>query len=228
MKNLALALALIFAVSLSPAQQRQRGNQNRQDRMGQAIGSMVEKATEDLAKASDPLEIIYRKDVQRDLKLDLGQRNKLDNLHAQQLRDIAAATARNRRNPKVLEEPQEKARKQTQEKIDELLTEAQKARLHQISLQLQGSSSLLMDDVQKKLGVTAAQKTQFEQIQEERDSKMVELRGQVATRQLRINELSGAIKKLNEQMNVSLEALLSDEQKATLKAMFGEKFKPDL
>lgn len=227
MRRIILA-ALLIAVSVTPIFAQNQRQRNGQQRSEQMAGTLVQNAMETLAQQSDPLEIIYRKDVQRDLKLDLGQRNKLDNLHSQQLKDISAAQARNRRNRTALEEPQEKARQQTQEKIDELLTQAQKDRLQQVSWQLMGNTTLFMDEIQKKLGVTSDQKQQLTQIQADRDQKVAQLQSEIASRQVRPNEVVSELKKINGATSETIAAVLSDDQKSALQKLYGENFKADI
>jgi type II secretory pathway pseudopilin PulG len=70
-----LMVAIAGVAACAFAQPQQQGRQNR---MQQMSGMMLQQALDNQAAQSDPLQLIYRKDVQRDLGLDLGQRNKLD------------------------------------------------------------------------------------------------------------------------------------------------------
>ncbi len=224
---LLVGIAATMLVATAPAQGRNRG-QNAQDRIQQRAGSVVQNALELQAKQFDPLELIYRQDVQKDLKLDLGQRNKLDNLHDQQVREIAEAVRQNRRNRNgALAEPQEKARAETQAKIDELLTPEQKARLKQISLQLMGNRALFMSDVQAKVEITEPQKAQLTAIEAQQSAKINQLQTQVARRQVRSDDLPAMLDTINKETDDSIAAVLSDAQKKSLQSLFGEKFKAD-
>jgi hypothetical protein len=213
--------------SSAGAQQTARTQQRQQqqtDRAQQMNANQVQVAVEQMAAQSDPLQLIYRKDVQRDLKLELGQRNKLDNFHDRQLADLRQARIQNRRNNAPLIEMEEKQRKDTQDKIDELLTDAQKARLKQIALQLQGESAVLMAAVQKELAVTPDQVQQFASLQAARDAKISALQNSDQMPR-RGQNMADQVKQIQKELNEGIAAVLTEEQAQKLKKLFGDPFK---
>ena len=231
MKTLLISLALAFTLgcltSSAGAQQTARTQQRQQqqtDRAQQMNANQVQVAVEQMAAQSDPLQLIYRKDVQRDLKLELGQRNKLDNFHDRQLADLRQARIQNRRNNAPLIEMEEKQRKDTQDKIDELLTDAQKARLKQIALQLQGESAVLMAAVQKELAVTPDQVQQFASLQAARDAKISALQNSDQMPR-RGQNMADQVKQIQKELNEGIAAVLTEEQAQKLKKLFGDPFK---
>lgn len=213
---------------VAPAQQttrNQQRQQQQQDRAQQMSANLVQSAVEELAAQSDPLQLIYRKDVQRYLKLELGQRNKLDNFHDKQLAELRQVRMQSRRNNGPVAEMEEKQRKDTQAKIDELLTDDQKARLKHLALQLQGESAVFLADIQKELSVTSDQLQQFNQIQANRNAKIAELQARGGFQPRRQQDVLDQVKQIQKEMNQGIAAVLTEDQTEKLKKLFGEPFK---
>jgi hypothetical protein len=230
MKRFLLPLAasvLIGAlIPIAVAQPAQR-QQNQQDRMQQMASTLVQNAVEAMAAQSDPLQLIYRKDVQRDLKLELAVRNRFANLHDKQQNELNLARRQNRRNPANLVEAEEKQRQETQAKIDELLTESQKKRLSEIALQLQGESSVLQSGVQKAIEASPDQVQQFQEKLAERDAKIARLQLELQTRATQPNQVQIRVQEIQKELHEALAGLLTEQQNAKLKELFGAPFKAD-
>lgn len=218
----AMAIAMCVASGLSFGQRQP----NQQNQRQQQRASMAMQAALDALKAqSDPLQLIYRKDVQHDLGLDLGQRNKFDNLHDHQIRDLQQARMQNRRNPAAVTDLQKKQRQETQDKIDELLTAAQKARLNEIVLQLQGNIVVLGPAIQKALDITDEQKQSLAQIKDQREAQIQQLQASLASGESVIQDIPTQLDQIKAQTDSAITEVLTSEQSAALKKMFGKPFK---
>lgn len=218
---MAIAMCVASGLSFGQRQPNQRQNQRQQQRASMAMQSAL-----DAIKAqSDPLQLIYRKDVQHDLGLDLGQRNKFDNLHDHQARDLQQTRVQNRRNPTAVTDLQKKQREETQGKIDELLTAAQKARLNEIVLQLQGNIVVLDPAMQKTLDITEEQKQSLAQIKEQRDSQIQQLQASVASGESVIQDIPTQLDQIKSQTDAAITEVLTGDQSEALKKLFGKPFK---
>jgi hypothetical protein len=218
----AMVLALSVSAGLAFAQQPTGRQNNRQQ---QRVGALVQSALDSIAAQSDPLQLIFRKDVQHDLAMDLGQRNKLDNLHDRQQGDLQQVRMMNRRNPTPVTELQAKQSKETQGKIDELLTAVQNDRLKQIALQLQGNAAILTPDLQKQLGMTNEQIQQAKAAKQLRDSQLLQLQSDAAQGSIVGQDLVAQVQQLQSDMNGALGEVLTAEQADHLKTLLGKPFK---
>jgi hypothetical protein len=208
-------------------QQQQQGTQN--DRSTQMAATVVQTIVDALAAQSDPLKLIFRKDVQHDLGLELGPRNKLDHLHDRQVGEIQQLRIQQRQNrgrgENTLPQLEEAQRKETQAKIDELLTKDQKKRLDQIAVQLQGPAALLASDVQKQLEITEEQRLRISQIRVDRDQKIKELQEGIAQRTIRIQDLQLRLDQIQKESAAALKEMLTEDQQEKLQKLFGKPFK---
>jgi hypothetical protein len=228
MRLLGIAVAALMTLTLAFGQAnagpQQGGRQN--NRMQQMGATMVQSAIDAIAAQSDPLQLIYRKDVQHDLEMDLGQRNKTDNFHDTQLRELQQARMMARRNPSAVNDLVAKQRRDTQAKIDELLTDKQKARLKQLSLQLQGNSAIQTAEVQKALAITPEQIQHIAQIKSTRDTNIKELQANVQSGEVRPQEITTMVKQIYSDADSAFGEVLTPEQAGELKKLFGPTFKP--
>lgn len=191
--------------------------------MGTAV---LQNALDGLTAQADPLQLIYRKDVQRDLGLDLGQRNKLDNFHDEQAAAVRQARMSNPRNPAAVSDLLGKQRGDTQKKIDELLTAPQKDRLKQIGLQLQGNAAILNPEIQKQLDLSGDQLDRIRQIQSQREARIAELQANVSQGSVLPQDISILVPQIQTETDASYAAVLSPEQVEQLKKLLGRPFKP--
>ena len=186
----------------------------------------MQNALQAMEAQSDPLLLVFRKDVQLDLGMDLGQRNKFDNLHDRQVRELLQTRQQNRRNPGAVADFQAKQKRETQDKIDTLLTKEQRDRLNQIVLQLKGGATLLSPDVQKQLQLTGEQTQRIKQIQDERDTKVKQLQESIAQGAIRPQEIQTQMDQIQKETGVALNDVLTPEQQEQLQKLLGRPFKP--
>lgn len=216
-----IALVAAFALTATGLAQPQRQN----NRMQQMAGAMVQSMLDAQTTQANPLVLIYRKDVQRDMGLDLGQRNKFDNLNDRQTREMQQTQIQNRRNPSAVSALRSEQAKQTQDKIDELLTKEQKARLNQISMQVRGNVVLLEPDMQTRLQITDEQKLQLSEIRGQRDQRIEQLRASAQTGGVGPQELRTEFQQIQTDIDKALFDVLTDDQADAYKKIVGKPFK---
>jgi len=222
MKLLRLAFAVGITVALVSAALGQPSQRQGRQRGGGFIQSMI-----DAAEAPpDPTVLVYRKDVQHDLKMDLGQRNKFDNLHDEQQSEYQAVQMQNRRNPTAVADEIARLKEQTRSKIDSLLTSQQKDRLAQVVLQLRGNSILFDTEYQKKLGLTDEQRAQVMGAKARQDQQIAELQAG-GFRRTDQQEIAVQLQQIASDTNSALGEILTESQKSQLKKLQGPVFKPD-
>lgn len=223
---LRIAFASLLAFSFTSAfAQRRQGNQGNQNRQQQRAGTLTQSVLDAMAAQSDPLQLIFRKDVQHDLQCDLGQRNKFDNLHDRQVAEVRALL-QSPRGRTALADFQAKQRKETQDKMDELLTPGQKTRLKQIVMQMQGGTVLLTPEIQKQLGLTDEQTQRIKQVQYQRDTQVKQAQDSVANGEIRIQDLNLQLDRIQKETSTALKDVLSPEQLDAYEKLLGKPFKP--
>lgn len=176
----------------------------------------------------DSVALLRIEKVQEELKLDLEQ--------GQKIQDISAAAREAQRSAfegfrDLSDDEREKARdemskqrEQTEDQIQAVLTDDQRARLKQISLQLRGANALLDEKVAEEVGLGAGQKEELQAAQEENMTAMRE--AMEAAR----GEGGGGFEGMREKMaelrtkaDAKLLAVLTDDQAKKFEEMKGDK-----
>ena len=223
--RLVIALSLALAAcagSANPALQRGQRGQGRQNRMA---GMALQSALSALQEQSDPLQLVFRKDVQHDMQMDLGQRNKFDNLHDKQANELQQARLNNRRNPAAVNAVVASQKKETKAKVDELLTDKQKQRLNQIAMQLQGNAAIVLPAVQKQLNLTDEQKQRVNEIRAQREQQIAQLQAQVAQGSTVPQDVTVLLQQIQSDNNAAYGEVLTPEQQDQFKKLQGPAFK---
>ncbi|HVT11843.1 MAG TPA: hypothetical protein VHE55_06225 [Fimbriimonadaceae bacterium] len=131
----------------------------------------------------------------------------------------------NRRNPSAVTELQKKQAQDTKDKIKELLTDDQKARLNQIVMQIKGNAVVFEPEMQKKLEITDEQKQSLAQIKDQRETQIRELQASVASGESLIQDIGTQLDQIKQQTDSSIADVLTPEQNDALKKLFGKPFK---
>ncbi len=207
-----------FALA-QPTTPRQNGRQQ------QRAAALIQGILDGAASQSDPTQLVFRKDVQHDLLLELAQRGTFDRLHDRQQADLQQARMQNRRNPVAVSDLQAQQKKETQAKIDELLTSRQKARLAEIAWQVQGNQALFATDLQKKLNLSDEQKTRITQIKAQRDQQIAEMQANASQGTVVFQEVSAQFEQVQSDTNGALSEVLTPEQSDQFKKLLGPPFK---
>lgn len=148
-------------------------------------------------------------ELQKELKVTAAQKASIDKI----VKEMQAV-------------PRDKMNREAAQKymtrINNVLSATQKARLKQIELQMQGGSALLSPEVQKSLGITAAQKTKLTSL---RDASQKDMRAKMeAARKANKPMDPTAMQKLRKAQDAKYLAVLSASQKAKWNTMIGKPF----
>ncbi len=213
---LAMAVVALVAVSAQAQDQPQRKGAGGRGMMGMGGG---------MAGAA----LLTNESVQKELKLDAGQIEKVKKIAADQgakareqlqgLRDLSPEQRREK-----LESFQQTARRETFQALREgdTLKPEQARRFMQIDLQVRGVSALNSPFIAQRLNLTDDQKAKIKAIVDEQPAKMREIfQGASSDR-------AGAMEKitaLRKEANDKALAVLTAEQKDNYKKMLGEPFK---
>lgn len=123
-------------------------------------------------------------------------------------------------------EAMQKAMKEYDAKVKEILNDEQETRLFQVGLWINGYNSIAREDVQKKLNMTAAQKQKVATLQEQQQAAMQNLFARMRNGEVTREEMGGVMEKNQKTMETELEKVLTAEQKGTFNTLRGEKFTP--
>jgi hypothetical protein len=148
-------------------------------------------------------------ELQKELKITAAQKASLDKIMKEM-----QATPRDKMNRETMQK--------FQTRITGVLSQWQKGRLKEIELQARGGSALLDPEVQKQLGITAAQKTKLTSI---REASQKEMRTKFeAARKAEKPMDPTAMQNLRQAQDAKYMAVLSATQKAKWKTMTGKPF----
>jgi len=148
-------------------------------------------------------------ELQKELKVTAAQKASIDKIMKEM-----QAVPRDKMNREVAEK--------YMTRINNVLSATQKARLKQIELQMRGGSALFGPEVQKSLGITAAQKTKLTAI---REASQKDMRAKMeAARKANKPFDPTAMQNLRKAQDAKYLAVLSATQKAKWKTMIGKPF----
>lgn len=181
--------------------------------------------------------LLMREDVQKDLKITAAQKSKLQAIQSDVRKQMESAM-QNMRDANQAE--RDKAQKKVEgilkgadTKVMALLTATQKTRLNEVAIQLAGNAAILDPEVQKKLGMTAAQITKVKNLQTSHQQAMQKLfqqgggrsgqNGQGQNQQNR-EQMREKMQAAQKKFTDGLAAVLTAAQKTKLKQLGGKKF----
>lgn len=223
------ALVALFAMPLTASAQGGGGGGQRgaggRGGFGQRGGMMM--------GGQSNLQLVNRADVQKDLKITADQKTALDKLQADQQAAMQKRMEDMRngggggfdRNAMMAEF--EKIQKEQNDAIDKILTDDQKTRLKQISLQMRGARALTDKDIQKELGLDKDQVRKIEDLQTSQQSANQEVFQKVQSGEIDRSEIQSIMEKNNKILDEALLKVLTSDQSAKFKTMQGPEFKRD-
>ncbi len=175
------------------------------------------------------LSLMGRKDVQRDLKMTAGQIKTFETLRDTTMKEMRGNSTDARNRPPTFMRDKMAA---ADRKAAAILTATQKTRIAEIHVQVMGPRAVADPEIQKKLGLTAAQKakvdTAMKAYQAEIGKLMASLRGQ--STQGGTIQAPGSVAKIetaNKKLETSLNSILTTAQKTKLNSLKGRPFKAD-
>lgn len=164
--------------------------------------------------------LLRREDVRKELKLTQDQITKLEALMEQFRGQLGQRDPQGARDPNAMRERMQKM----EAAIKEILNVEQFKRLQELRLQLEGPSAIARPDVQEKLGLSEAQKKQIEEIlnkSQEEMRTMFQQGGGAGNRE----EAMEAFRKMREETDKKILAVLTEEQRKKWETMLGKPFK---
>jgi Spy/CpxP family protein refolding chaperone len=170
-----------------------------------------------------PGALLSNKSVQKELKVDDAQAQKLDKLASEtreKLQSALQGVAQDERAAKR-QELNRTLGADIRKSVVEILKPEQVKRFHQIQLQTAGVSAFMNPELQDKLKLTEDQKTKIQALNKDSRDQMREISQSFQS------DREGTMKKMTElrkDLMTKATDLLSSDQKATLKDMMGEPF----
>ena len=214
--KLAITCALMATAAFTFAQGQGRGG------FGMRMGGNAGKS-----------QLVYRDDVQADLKVTADQKKKLEDLQEKQRDEMRAAFEEMRNNggggfdPEAMRTMMAKRMKEADKNVNAILTAEQQTRLKEIWVQVTGNGVILNEDMQKELAITDAQKKQIKDLESKQQEAMQAVMEKMRNQEIEREEVQTIMKKNSDAMNKELGKLLTAEQAAKLKTMAGKPFKAD-
>jgi Spy/CpxP family protein refolding chaperone len=164
--------------------------------------------------------LLRQKSVQKELKLTAATIKKiLDFTNEESEAYKKALKLKEKQRETTIEGLEKKNRKF----LEDNLTEAQRKRLRQITLQVSGLQQLTRPDVARVLSLTKEQRNQFAKMRKEARKKLAEiLNAKKGT------ERAKKLAMLREEIDKKIGEVLTDKQKEKVKELVGERFKGEL
>ncbi|MCG9895158.1 MAG: hypothetical protein MH204_06750 [Fimbriimonadaceae bacterium] len=221
LKAIAVA-SLALAASLSMAQGRPGGMGMGMMMQGGGMGDAM---------------LLNSPDVQKDLKLTDEQKSKLEAIRTEAMAGFGGGRGQGGQRPQGQAQGGQaqggqrpgavdwQARmRELNDKTMAVLTDAQKARLKQIGIQVAGGRALMRDDVQKDLDLRAAQKQQLKALNDSFQAGMMTMFQQMRDGSMSREDMQATIERNNKILDAEAVKVLTPEQKTKFEAMKGPKF----
>ncbi len=185
-----------------------------------------EEARRQIRQALGPSFLVFRDEVQEDLKLSDEQKQKLEKRRQDTFQDAMQffqklGDKRPQEREKELHAYREKAQEKLTAFLMETLKEEQSKRLRQVMLQREGLFALGNAEIMKELQITDKQRQQFVEVVQEMQQKIEPLL-QEAQKGGKPDEIRPKMMKIRKEHEGLIEAILSDAQKKHWKEMLGK------
>lgn len=225
--NLIIAGAAVVALLSMPlvaeAQGRGQGGQNRGG-FGQGRGMTMQ-----MNKSM----LLVRNDVQKDLKLTDDQKAQLKKIQEeadakrQAMMEEMRASGGGGGDFQAIREKFEAMQAETDAAIMKVLTEDQKKRLDQISLQFAGYRALNDEKLQKELELKADQKRQISELNEQMNAANMQISQRVRDGEIDRSEQAALFEQNRKALDAEIKKVLTPEQDKKFTEMMGPKFTRD-
>jgi Spy/CpxP family protein refolding chaperone len=181
----------------------------------------------------DPITLLGREDVQKDLALSDDAKAKVVDLKEKSdaKRQEAMQAARDAANGdfaemrKAMGPIMEKLSAENWKAVAEIITPEQLKRLKEIKVQMQGVGGVVNDkDLQKDLGITDDQKAKLKELQDRQQKAQGELFQKMQSGEVDRSEMPNIMKKNAKIMEDEVNKILTDAQKAKMTELSGKHF----
>lgn len=169
--------------------------------------------------------LLNREDVQEEIKLSDDQKGKLDAQRAA-VRDKMRATFTQGGDASP-EERQKTIQAMFEDVSKEalgVLTDDQRKRVKELSIQSSGALAVLQPDISKELAITEAQKVKFAELQRLQDEANAGLFERVSNGEIERDEMQKSMQKNSETLKTEFTKALTSAQRDKLKALSGAPF----
>jgi len=198
--------------------------------MGQRMGGRM-------GMGYNPLQLLGRTDVEKDVVITDEQLTKLKDLNTkmQDARRKAMEDMRNNQDSgdreammKEMQKLQEKWNKEQQTELEKIVTADQLKRTKEIYIQLTGNRIITDAAFQKELAITDKQKEDIKSLQTKQQEANASLFEKIRNQEISREDMQASMEKNNKILDEELGKLLTTEQSEKVKAMKGTKtFTPD-
>lgn len=165
--------------------------------------------------------LIYRQDVQADLKLTNDEKDKIDAVREKMQASFQPSGSGERPSQEEMRAMFKKMNDDLKAQLATILTPEQQTRFRQINIQLTGNRAVLEPENVKDLAITDAQKTKIQDLIDKMNEANGALRrDQSLSREDRQTKTENNLKALN----TEIDKILTDDQKAKWKTLAGPPF----
>jgi len=185
----------------------------------------------------NPLQLLGRADVEKDVAITEAQLTKLKELNTKMQDARRKAMEDMRSNPnagdreammKEMQKLQEKLNKEQQTELEKILSADQLKRTKEIYVQLTGNRIIMDPAFQKDLAITEKQKEDIKSLQTKQQEANMALFEKLRNQEISREDMQASFEKNNKILDDELGKLLTAEQAEKVKAMKGTKvFTPD-
>ena len=176
-------------------------------------------------------QLLSREDVQAELKITEDQKGRLDALRSGARDKMRAAFTEMRNGAGGPEDAQQAMQTRMQGLFEDMakgalsvLDDAQKQRVKELAIQSQGALAVLQPEVAKELAITGAQKAKFDDLQRMQDEANTGLFERLQSGEIDREQLGASMTKNRATMDAEVVKLLTEAQRAKLKALGGVPF----
>lgn len=209
-----------IAAAQDPGPGGQRGQGGQRGERGQRQGMMGRQGGGDLM-------LLARNDVQKDLKLTDDQKTKLTNLRESFQSEMQAMFQNAGGDRQAMQQQMQAKMAEMQKQVDGILTDAQKTRIKQIGVQMQGNRIAMNPEYAEKLKITADQRAKMRDLQEKSQAARQALMEKVRSGEMDREQMQTTMRKNNEILDAELGKILTADQKKLIAEWSGPKFEMD-
>lgn len=172
-----------------------------------------------------PAFLLARDDVQRDLQLSSDQRSRLDAFREESMQKMRETMMNNQGGDReAMRGIFQKMQTEADQRVKEILTADQMKRLGEIRIQMAGSRAAMDPEVQKQLGITAAQRTRLTTLQRGHGDAQRSVMERARGGEIEWSQVREISQRNDKALETEIDKVLSQAQKAKLKEMGGKPF----
>src|SRR5579862_1807097 len=171
--------------------------------------------------------LLQRPDVQKELNINDDQKTKIAALQDKMRTDMRDVFQNSNGDQTAMREGMQKLMAQTGKDAQAILTKEQATRLKEVNIQLAGNQAATFPDVQKDLGLSDDQISKIKDLGAKQQEANMALFQKMRDQEITREELQTSMTKNTDTYKAELGKILTDAQRAKLKAMGGKEFKED-